>query len=78
MMITESVSSGLPVSTLSPKTIKTNIKYENMLSRLESNSLISRLSFKSSLQINVLEGNEDKVCKIRELLKSNIMEKISL
>ena len=78
MMITESVSSGLPVSTLSPKTIKTNIKYENMLSRLESNSLISRLSFKSSLQINVLEGNEDKVYKIRELLKSNIMEKISL
>ena len=78
MMITESVSSGLPVSTLSPKTIKTNIKYENMLSRLELNGLINRLSFKSSLQIDLLEGNEDKVYKIRELLKKNIMDKISL
>ena len=78
MMITESISSGLPVSTLSPKIIKSNKRYENMLSRLESNSLINRLSCKSSLQINALEGTESKVFKIRELLKSNIMEKISL
>ena len=78
MMITESVSSGLSVSTLSPKTIKSNAKYENMLSRLESNNLINRLSFKSNLQKDSHYGNEDKVFKIRELLKKNIMEKISL
>jgi len=78
MMITESVSSGLSVSTLSPKTFKSNTKYENMLSRLELNGLINRLSFNSSLQIDLLEGNEDKVFKIRELLKENIMDKISL
>ncbi len=78
MMITESVSSGLSVSTLSPKTIKSDAKYENMLSRLESNNLINRLSFKSNLQKDSQYGNEDKVFKIRELLKKNIMEKISL
>jgi len=78
MMITESVSSGLSVSTLSPKTIKSDAKYENMLSRLESNNLINRLSFKSNLQKHSYYGNEDKVFRIRELLKKNIMEKISL
>ena len=78
MMITESVSSGLSVSTLSPKTIKSDAKYENMLSRLESNNLINRLSFKSNLQKDSYYGNENTVFKIRELLKKNIMEKISI
>jgi len=77
-MITESVSSGLSVSTLSPKTIKSDAKYENMLSRLESNNLINRLSFKSNLQKDSYYGNENTVFKIRELLKKNIMEKISI
>ena len=78
MMITESVSSGLSVSTLSPKRIKSDTKYENMLLRLEANNLINRLSFKSNLQKDSYYGNEDKIFKIRELLKKNIMEKISL
>ena len=75
MMITEAISSGLPVCTLHPKSIKSPKSFSDQISKLRNMNFISSIPFKSELTHNTLNNNL-KIIEIRESLKKNIINRI--
>lgn len=75
MMITEAISSGLPVCTLHPKAIKSPNSYSDQISKLRNMNFISSIPFESELTHNTLNNNL-KIIEIRESLKKNIINRI--
>tara|TARA_B110000444_G_scaffold197147_1_gene187935 strand:- start:78 stop:1058 length:981 start_codon:yes stop_codon:yes gene_type:complete len=75
MMITEAISSGLPVCTLHPKSIKSPKSFSDQISKLRNMNFISSISFKSQLTHNT-PNNNLKIIEIRKSLKENIINRI--
>ena len=75
MMITEAISSGLPVCTLYPKFIKSPQSFRDQISKLKSINFISSIPFCSELTQNVFNNNL-KIIEIRKSLKEEIINRI--
>ena len=74
-MITEAISSGLPVCSLYPRYIKSSRLFSDQISKLKSMNFITSISFKSELTHNTLDNNL-KIIEIRKSLKENIINRI--
>ena len=75
MMITEAISSGLPVCTLYPKSIKSPQSFRDQISKLRSINFINSISFSSELTQNA-SNNNLKIIEIRKSLKEKIINRI--
>ncbi|MNY72762.1 hypothetical protein D3C86_2113910 [compost metagenome] len=74
-MITEAISSGLPVCTLYPKSIKSSESFRKQISKLKSINFINSIPFSSELTQNV-SNNNLKIIEIRKSLKEKIINRI--
>ena len=76
-MMSEAISSGLSVYSLSPKKIKPDKLFVDQLKRYDDMNLIYRMSFDSNLSITKpRDDNALKVSYIRNALKKQILERI--
>ena len=75
MMITEAISSGLPVCTLYPKSIKSPQSFRDQISKLKSINFINSIPFSSELTQNA-SNNNLKIKEIRKSLKEKIINRI--
>ena len=75
MMITEAISSGLPVCTLYPKFIKSPQSFRDQISKLKSINFINSIPFSSELTQNA-SNNNLKIVEIRKSLKEKIINRI--
>ena len=76
MMISESISSGRPVSTIYPKRINAPIRFKNHIKKYEKLGFIKRLSIEN-FDIDHRNNSSDLVSSNRQILKEQIMELIS-
>ena len=74
-MITEAISSGLPVCTLYPKSIKSPQSFREQISKLRSINFINSIPFSSELTQNA-SNNNLKIIEIRKSLKEKIINRI--
>jgi len=74
-MITEAISSGLPVCTLYPKSIKSPQSFREQISKLRSINFINSIPFCSKLTQNA-SNNNLKIIEIRKSLKEKIINRI--
>ena len=75
MMITEAISSGLPVCTLYPKSIKSPQSFRDQILKLKSINFINSIPFSSELTQNT-SNNNLKIIEIRKSLKEKIINRI--
>ena len=75
MMITEAISSGLPVCTLYPKSINSPRSFKDQISKLKSINFINSIPFCKELTQNAFNNNL-KIIEIRKSLKEKIIDRI--
>lgn len=75
MMITESISSGKPVSTIFPASINSPARYENHLQKYADLTLMTRQPI-CDFDLQVMENQTKKINHHREDLKNTLVQRI--
>lgn len=78
MMIAESISTGIGVTTIYPTVDTSPKRYKNQINSYLKKGFISRLHMKENIFINKQNSNKDIVRLARDKLRKNIMDRVSL